>query len=79
MIKKAVGYQTEDGKMFSTLDEAAGHTYGQQLKEALGKQGSGVFGVGTIIKNSRDVERILAAYNAELDRIEAEFSTPKGP
>lgn len=74
MIKKAFGYVTDDGKMFANLDDAAGHTYGQQIKKTFGERGNGVFGVATILKHSREVERILAAYNAELDRIEREFS-----
>jgi hypothetical protein len=73
MIKKAVGYQTDDGKMFSNLDEAAGHTYGLKIKQAIGTRGSGVFGVATILEHSREIEAILRDYNAELDRMEAEF------
>lgn len=71
-IKKAPGYQTEDGRMFATLNEAAGHSFGKQIKDALGKQGSGVFGVGTILEHSRQIEKILREYNAELDRLDRE-------
>lgn len=77
MIKKAVGYQTDDGKMFATLDEAAGHTYGQRIKKALGERGAGVFGVNTILKHSREIESILRDYNAELDIMEREFKPPE--
>lgn len=73
MIKKSLGYRTDDGKMFATLDEAAGHTYGQQIKAAIGKHGTSVFGVGTVLKFSREIEAILHAYNAELDRIDSDF------
>ena len=65
MIKKAVGYKTEDGRMFASLNEAAGHSFGQRIKEALGKRGSGVFGVNTILENSREIETILHEYNEE--------------
>ena len=72
-IKKSVGYQTEDGKMFATLDEAAGHTYGRKIKEALGASGAGVFGVNTIMKHSREIEAILHEYNRELDAMDKAF------
>lgn len=71
-IKKAAGYQTEDGRMFATLNEAAGHAYGKRIKDAIGNRGSGVFGVNTILENSREIEQILREYNAELDRLELE-------
>jgi hypothetical protein len=69
-IKKATGYQTEDGSMFASLNEAAGHMYGKRLKAALGNRGSGVFGVNTILESSREIEAILREYNAELDRLD---------
>jgi hypothetical protein len=74
-IKKATGYQTDDGRMFATLNEAAGHSFGKRLKEALGKQGSGVFGVNTVLENSRKIEAILREYNAELDRLDKDLSS----
>lgn len=70
MIKKATGYQTDDGRMFASLNEAAGHLYGRRLKAALGAKGSSVFGVNTIIEHSREIEAILRDYNAELDRLD---------
>ena len=75
MIKKAVGYKTEDGRMFASLNEAAGHSFGQRLKDALGKRGSGVFGVNTILENSREIETILKDYNDEWDRLEQDGPT----
>lgn len=69
-IKKATGYQTDDGRMFATLNEAAGHSFGRRIKEALGSKGSGVFGVNTILDHSREIEKILREYNAELDRLD---------
>lgn len=75
MIKKALGYQTEDGRMFASLNEAAGHSFGQRIKEALGKRGSGVFGVNTILENSREIEAILREYNSELDRLDKDGPT----
>jgi hypothetical protein len=74
-IKKAAGYQTEDGKMFATLNEAAGHAYGKRLKDAIGNRASGVFGVNTILENSREIEAILRDYNAQLDRLDKEGGT----
>lgn len=71
-IKKATGYQTDDGRMFASLNEAAGHLYGKRIKDALGNRGSGVFGVNTILENSREIEAILREYNAELDRLDSE-------
>jgi len=75
VIKKAVGYKTEDGRMFASLNEAAGHSFGQRLKDALGKRGSGVFGVNTILENSREIETILKDYNDEWDRLEQDGPT----
>ena len=75
MIKKSIGYQTEDGRMFASLNEAAGHSFGQRIKEAMGKRGSGVFGVNTILANSREIEAILREYNAELDRLDKDGPT----
>ena len=75
MIKKAVGYKTEDGRMFASLNEAAGHSFGQRLKDALGKRGSGVFGVNTILENSQEIEAILREYNSELDRLDKDGPT----
>lgn len=75
MIKKSIGYQTEDGRMFASLNEAAGHSFGQRIKEAMGKRGSGVFGVNTILENSREIEAILREYNAELDRLDKDGPT----
>ena len=72
MIKKATGYQTEDGRMFATLNEAAGHSYGKRIKDAMGARGSGVFGVNSILENSREIEAILREYNAELDKLDQE-------
>ncbi len=69
-IKKATGYQTEDGRMFATLDQAAGHSFGKRLQQILGKNGSRVFGVNTLLDHSQEVESILREYNAELDRLE---------
>jgi hypothetical protein len=72
-ITQRMGYQTEDGKMFPTLNEACGHTYGTRLKEALRPDGSsGVFGVARILEHSRVVAQVLNEYNAELDRLENE-------
>lgn len=68
MIKKAVGYVTDDGRMFANLNEASDHSYGRQLRAVVG--GNGVFGVKTILEHSRDVERILRTYNAELDQLD---------
>jgi len=70
-IKQATGYQTEDGRMFSTLNEAAGHAYAKRLKMIIGNSSS-VFGVGTILEHSREILAILLEYNAELDRLELE-------
>ena len=75
MIKKAVGYKTEDGRMFASLNEAAGHSFGQRLKDALGKRGSGVFGVNTILENSQEIEAILREYNSELVRLDKDGPT----
>ena len=75
MIKKSIGYQTEDGRMFASLNEAAGHSFGQRIKEAMGKRGSGVFGVNTILENSREIETILREYNDELDRLDKDGPT----
>lgn len=75
MIKKAAGYITDDGRMFASLDEAAEHIYGKRLKEALGRQGSGVFGARTILEHSREIEAILREYNAHRDRLDREFSS----
>lgn len=74
-IKKATGYVTSDGKMFASLDEAALHIYGARLRAVLlNKQGgSGVFGVGAILNQSREVSAILQDYNAELDRLDRAF------
>jgi len=70
-IKKAMGFQTDDGRIWPTLNEAAGHIYGKRLKEVLKPSGgSGVFGVNAILENSREVEEILAEYNLELCNIE---------
>lgn len=68
MIKKAVGFVTDDGRMFATLNEASEHSYGRQLRAVIG--GNGVFGVKTILEHSRDVERILRTYNTELDHLD---------
>lgn len=66
-ITKAEGYCTPDGKMFATLDEAAGHSYGKRIQEITGQVH---FGAKTIIKYSREIAQVLADYNAELDRLE---------
>jgi len=73
MIKKALGYQTEDGRMFATLNEAAGHSFGKRIREAMGDRSSHVFGVNKILEHSRDIEAILHEYNAELDRLDKEL------
>ena len=70
-IVKTQGFRTDDGRMFATLNEAAGHLYAKRLKDAIGKN-SGVFGVSTILAGSREIEAILRDYNAELDKLEAE-------
>ena len=72
MIKKATGYQTEDGRMFATLNEAAGHSFGRRIRDAIGKSGNGVFGVNTILDHSREIEAILREYNDELTRLDKE-------
>jgi len=66
-ITKAVGYMTEDGRMFRSLNEAAGHKYSAQLKTIVN---SPTFGVHKILENSREIEAILRAYNEELDTLE---------
>lgn len=71
-IKKTTGYQTEDGKIFATPNEAAGHSFGKQIKQVIGERGSGVFGVNTVLEHSRAIESILHEYNQELDRLERE-------
>lgn len=73
MIKKSTAYITEDGKMFATLNEASDHSYGRQLRDAMGV--NGVFGIKTILEHSRDIEKILRTYNAELDRLDRECTT----
>ena len=78
MIKKALGYQTEDGSMFASLNEAAGHSFGQRIWETLqnmGKPSSGFFDVETILKNSRELETILREYNDVLDRLDKDGPT----
>jgi len=71
-IKRAVGYQTADGKMFLTLNEAAGHSFGKRIREAMGDRQSHVFGVVKILEHSREIEAILREYNEEMDRLSAE-------
>lgn len=71
-IKKATGYQTEDGRLFLTLNEAADHAFGKRIKHAIGSRGSGVFGISTVLEHSREIEAILREYNAELDRLDKE-------
>ena len=70
-IKKAMGFKTEDGRIFATLNEAAGHTYSSRLKDAIGRQNTGVFGISTLLANSREIAAVLNEYNEELDKIEA--------
>ena len=70
-ITRAKGFLTDDGRMFATLNEAAGHLYAKRLKDVIGKAG-GVFGVATILANSREIEKILRDYNIELDRLDGE-------
>jgi hypothetical protein len=70
-ITRTHGFLTDDGRMFATLNEAAGHLYAKRLKDAIGKAG-GVFGVSTILANSREIAEILRDYNIELDRFEGE-------
>lgn len=77
MIKKALGYQTEDGRMFASLNEAAEHSFGQRIWETLQTLGkpSSVFDVETILKNSRELETILREYNDVLDRLDKDGPT----
>ena len=74
MIRKTTGYQTSDGKMFATLNEAAGHSFGQRIRDAIGPRGSGVFGANTILEHSKEIEAILREYNAEIDRLDKEHA-----
>jgi hypothetical protein len=69
-IKKATGFQTEDGRIFATLNEAAGYTYSNRIKEALGTRNTGVFGVSTVLTYSRELEIILHEYNEAIDSFE---------
>jgi hypothetical protein len=67
-IRKVQAYATEDGQVFMSLDEAAGHKYVKRLKTILGS--SSVFGPRTLIENSRAIAEVLNAYNAEMDDLE---------
>lgn len=70
-ITRTHGFLTDDGRMFATINEAASHLYAKRLKDAIGKAGT-VFGVSTILANSREIAEILRDYNIELDRLERE-------
>ena len=69
-IKAVTAYMTEEGEVFKTLNEAAGKRYARALKEILTPGNSGVFGVKKLLDHSREVERILQAYNADMDALE---------